>query len=67
MAKTPKNHRKAWSADDDSALKLLGGETPTRLIGLKLGRTPEAVVAKARDLGISLLPLNRSPYGRGKR
>jgi len=41
--------------------------TPTRVIGLKLGRTPEAVRSKASDESISLKPTNQSPYNRRKR
>lgn len=65
MAKEPKNHGKAWSTDDVKALKQLAKEnTPTRVAGLKLGRTPDAVQAKASDLGVSLKPTNQSPYNR---
>jgi hypothetical protein len=40
--------------------------TPTRVIGLKLGRTEGAVRTKASDEGISLKPTNQSPYGTKK-
>lgn len=39
----------------------LRGETPTRVIGLKLGRPVAGVRAKASERGISLKPTNRSP------
>lgn len=46
MAKNPSNHGKSWSTQDVSQLKTLAKEnTPTRVAGLKLGRTPEAVSA----------------------
>ncbi len=68
MAKEPKNHGKPWSADDVKDLKKLASEnTPTRVAGLKLGRTPDAVQGKASDLGISLKPTNQSPYNRRKK
>ena len=38
--------------------------TPTRVIGLKLGRSTSAVYGRASSLGVSLKPTNQSPYGR---
>jgi len=68
MAKTPKNHGKPWSSEDERLVeKLADGNTPTRVIGIKTGRTPEAVYSKASELGISLKPTNQSPYGRRKK
>ena len=65
MAKEPKNHGKAWSKSDVQQLKQLAKEnTPTRVMGLKLGRTPDAVAAKASEKGVSLKPTNQSPYNR---
>jgi hypothetical protein len=43
---------------------LVKQNTPTRVIGLKLGRTEASVRGKARTEGISLMPPNRSPYNR---
>ncbi|QFU01284.1 hypothetical protein FIU83_06490 [Halomonas sp. THAF5a] len=64
MSKWPDNERKPWSAADKAQLKQLAKEnTPTRIIGLKLGRTENAVYSKAQELGISLKPTNQSPYG----
>lgn len=64
MAKTPKNHGKPWSKDDVKLLKQLAkGNTPTRVMGLKLARTEVSIRGKARVEGISLMPPNRSPYG----
>jgi hypothetical protein len=40
--------------------------TPTRVIGLKLGRTEDAVRSKASEEGVSLMPVNQSPYNRRK-
>jgi hypothetical protein len=67
MAKRPPNDGKHWSDKDVRELKSLAKEnTPTRVIGLKMGRTPEAVYAKASDEGVSLKPTNQSPYGTKK-
>lgn len=53
-----------WTADDIATLrKLVRENTPTRVIGLKLGRTEAAIYAKAKELGLSLKPTNQSPYG----
>jgi hypothetical protein len=46
MAKPPTNHGKQWASADITQLKQLAKEnTPTRVIGLKIGRTEEAVRA----------------------
>ncbi len=68
MAKKPENSGKQWSSDDVRKLEQLAKEnTPTRVIGLKLGRTPEAVQQKASEEDISLKPVNQSPYNRQKK
>ncbi|HEL5340015.1 TPA: hypothetical protein UOJ00_003012 [Stenotrophomonas maltophilia] len=65
--KTPKNHGKDWTPAEVKQLKTLAAEnTPTRVIGLKLQRTPAAVQGKASSEGISLKPTNQSPYNRRK-
>lgn len=65
MAKPPKNHGTDWSKSDVSQLKQLAAEnTPTRVIGLKMGRTPGAVQGKASNEGVSLKPTNQAPYNR---
>lgn len=67
MAKTPGNHGKHWTPQDVTQLKQLAKEnTPTRVIGLKMGRTPDAVAQKASTENISLKPTNQSPYNRRK-
>ena len=67
MAKAPSNHGKQWTKSDITQLKTLAKEnTPTRVAGLKLGRTPDAVQAKASEIGLSLKPTNQSPYNRTK-
>ncbi|MCW1994807.1 hypothetical protein ACVMHW_004265 [Bradyrhizobium diazoefficiens] len=67
MAKSTRNTGKPWSAQDVKQLKQLAKEnTPTRVIGLKLGRTEAAVYGKASTEGVSLSPTNQSPYNRRK-
>lgn len=65
MAKTPKNHNKPWTPTNVAEVKKLVQEnTPTRVIGLKTGRTEDAIYSKAQQEGISLKPTNQSPYNR---
>jgi hypothetical protein len=67
MAKKLTKHRAEWTKDDLRLLKQLAKENaPTRVMGLKLGRTPNAVMAKASRMSLSLKPTNQSPYGRRK-
>lgn len=67
MSKYVKNAGKQWSANEERRLSQLAkGNTPTRVIGLKLGRPENGVRAKAGELGISLRPTNQSPYNRKK-
>jgi hypothetical protein len=66
--KYKRNNTKDWSDQDVAQLKSLArGNTPTRVIGLKLGRTEHSVRGKAQREGISLRPTNRSPYNRRRR
>jgi hypothetical protein len=65
MAKYNRNSGNPWSGSDNSALRGLARQnTPTRVIGLKLGRTEGAVRTQASELGVSLKPTNQSPYNR---
>lgn len=65
MGQKPGNHRKQWTPQDIQRLKeLAAGNTPTRVIGLKLGRTEDAIESKASAEDISLKPTNQSPYSR---
>ena len=65
MAKKPTNHREPWTHQQVQQLRKLAKQnTPTRVMGLKLGRTEDAVRSKAADEGISLKPTNQSPYNR---
>jgi hypothetical protein len=64
MTAAAKRGRVPWTDEEVRKLRELArGNTPTRIIGLKLGRTPGAVQSKASAVGISLKPANRSPYG----
>lgn len=68
MAKYERNKGKAWSKGDVSELKKLAKEnTPTRVIGLKLGRTEGSIYSKASAEDVSLKPTNQSPYNRSKK
>ena len=68
MAKPPKNHGKPWTAAQDRQLRNLARQnTPTRVIGLKMQRTSDSVRSRASDKGVSLKPMNQSPYGTRKR
>lgn len=68
MAKKPPNAGKSWSDADVKQLKQeVAHNTPTRVIGIHLGRTEDAIYAKASATGISLKPTNQSPYGTKKK
>jgi hypothetical protein len=67
MAKTPGNHGKQWTSGDVAQLQRLANQnTPTRVIGIKMARTPDAIAQKASEERISLKPTNQSPYNRRK-
>jgi len=62
---TAKNHGKSWTKTEVRQLEnFADGNTPTRLIAYKMGRTEEAIRSKASDEDISLKPTNQSPYNR---
>ena len=64
MSKSTRNSGTHWTPAQVSQLRSLANHnTPTRVIGLKLGRTPDAVQTKASEKGISLKPTNQAPYG----
>jgi hypothetical protein len=66
MARYLRNTRRSWSASDGTGLRRLAAQnTPTRVIGLHLGRSEAAVRTKASELNVSLKPTNQSPYGTG--
>ncbi len=65
MTTYKKNSGKQWTHAEVSRLKTLSDQnTPTRVIGLKLGRTEDAIRSEACKEGISLRPTNQSPYNR---
>ena len=60
-----RNAGNSWSDKDVLMLiQLIRQNTPTRVIGLKLGRTEASVYSKAQELGLSLNPVNQAPYNR---
>lgn len=68
MSLSDRNNGKAWTPKDVAQLKSLAAQnTPTRVIGLKLGRTASAVYTQASQKGVPLAPTNQSPYNRGKK
>lgn len=67
MAKYNRNTGNPWTQKEVRQIKEFTKENmPTRVIGLKLGRTENAVRTKASEEGISLKPVNQSPYNRRK-
>jgi hypothetical protein len=68
--RNPQYKRRAgepWTQEDVRELKSLAKQnTPTGVLSLKLQRPPAAVRSKAQREGISLRPVNRSPYNRRK-
>jgi hypothetical protein len=67
MSKYNRNSGKYWTSTEVQQLKKLANHnTPTRVIGLKLGRTEDAIYNKASEKNISLSPINQSPYNRKK-
>ena len=68
MSKSTRNTGKPWTPGDKAQLRdLASHNTPTRVIGLKLGRTEDSVQAQASRQGTSLKPPNQSPYNRSKK
>ena len=68
MPKSTRNTGKSWTQQNVRELRNLAKEnTPTRVIGLKLGRTENSIRSKAQSEGISLKPTNQSPYNRRKK
>ena len=67
MAKKPVNSGKAWTpAAQKQLVHFAKGNTPTRLIALKMGRSPSSIANQASKSGVSLNPPNQSPYGTKK-
>jgi hypothetical protein len=56
-----------WTTLDEAQLRSLArGNTPTRVMGLKLERSETSVRSKAQELNVSPKPTNQSPYNRRK-
>lgn len=63
--KKPVNHGKPVTKTVVNQVKELAKQnTPTRVIGLKVGRTENSVRGIAAENNISLKPTNQSPYNR---
>jgi hypothetical protein len=62
------NTGKRWTSTQLRELRQLARQNiPTRVIGLKLGRTENAVRTKASEKGVSLKLKNQSSYYRRKK
>lgn len=67
MAKTPSNHRQPITPAVVKQVRQLAAQnTPTRVIGIKTGRSEASVRGIASANNISLKPTNQSPYNRSK-
>jgi hypothetical protein len=67
MPKYTRNAGQPISRQDIQQVRALAKDnTPTRVIGLKLGRSENSVRSIASDNKISLRPTNQSPYNREK-
>ena len=61
---TDRSSGEQWTDEDLATLRELAhGHTPTGVMIVKLGRTEDAIRAKAEAEGISLAPAHRPPYG----
>ena len=68
MPKYIRNAGKLWTPGEEKKLAQMASKnTPTRVIGLELGRPVAGVYSKASELGVSLHPTNQSPYNRRKK
>ena len=60
-----RNAGKTWTSREVKQLREMAKQnTPTRVMGLKLGRPVGGVQAKASEKHISLKPNNQRPYNR---
>jgi hypothetical protein len=59
MAWSERNSGKEWTEADIALLKKLAKQdTPTPVIGFKMGRTTGAIYSRASEEGVSLMPPN---------
>ena len=64
LPRSLRNTAKVWADEDVDELETLAEHnTPSGIIGMKLGRSKESIRSKASAEHISLRPTNRSPYG----
>jgi hypothetical protein len=67
MSKSTSNTGKPWTPSDKKQLRELAkGNTPTRVIGVKLKRTESSIQSQAGRQKVSLKPVNQSP-NKGRR
>ncbi|WP_050631123.1 hypothetical protein [Bradyrhizobium viridifuturi] len=65
--KYKRRSRQPWTDKEVSQLRSLAkANTPTGVISLKMERPKGSIASKAQREGISLRPINRSPYNRRK-
>jgi len=65
MSKSTRNSGRLWTESEVRQLRQLAGtNTPTRVIGVKLGPTSGALYQRASQDRMSLRPTNQRPYGR---
>ncbi len=65
MSKSTQNSGTKWTPGQVGQLRSIAAQnTPTRVIGLKLGRTESAIYGRASSEGIQLKPTNQRPYNR---
>ena len=63
--KTTRNTGKPWTPAEVKELRqLVKQNTPTRVIGVKLGRSESAIRSKANDMSLSLKPVNQPKRSR---
>ncbi|WGS23335.1 MULTISPECIES: hypothetical protein [unclassified Bradyrhizobium] len=62
-----RSHQRWSNKEVTQLLALAKANTPTGVISLKMQRPPASIASKAQREGISLRPINRSPYNRRKK
>jgi hypothetical protein len=63
MVKNPRNHDKAWTPEDLELLKeMVRGYIPASVIGLRLGRTQDAIYSKVDVEGLTMRRKRRAHH-----